>query len=169
MNETAHEQSGMARLRELDLLHILIQVTSISATYALVLAWLERRWPRMKPDHIWAEVVGGVMISLMPVALEARQTARSVQQSHAPLNWQSYEQAVWLAFVAAATPIMLWQLSEATHRQTRISQSFAVAEQSNLADLLTEARQSLNTNPALAGLLMDAARNRLERENHSEA
>lgn len=83
-------------------------VVGASTVYALTLGYLERRFP-IKPDHIWAEVAGGVMISLVPVALAARKSPQ--------LDWRSYESAVWCSFMACGTPIILWQIGEAVLRQ----------------------------------------------------
>jgi hypothetical protein len=88
-----------------------LQVMGISMLYAAALSRLERRYP-IKPDHIWAEVAGGVAISLLPIALEARRRRA--------LDWQIYEKALWLSFFASGTPIILWQLGEAMLRQREL-------------------------------------------------
>lgn len=84
-----------------------LQVMGLSTVYAAGLHWLERRYP-IKPDHTWAEVMGGVVISLLPVALAARKRGS--------IDWQLYEHAVWRSFLAAGMPIILWQLGEAVVR-----------------------------------------------------
>lgn len=86
-------------------------VMGLSTVYAAALGYLERRYP-IKPDHTWAEVAGGVVISLLPVAL----TARNAPQMH----WRRYESAVWRCFIASGTPIILWQLGEAIVRQIEL-------------------------------------------------
>lgn len=88
-----------------------LEVIGLSTAYAAVLHVLERRYP-IKPDHIWAEVAGGVMISLLPVALKARKAPQ--------LNWRAYESAVWVSFAAAGMPIILWQLGEAVFRHAEL-------------------------------------------------
>ncbi|MEI8307322.1 MAG: hypothetical protein WCF99_09675 [Chloroflexales bacterium] len=92
-------------------LQIPLQVIGLSAVYAAVLSGLERRFP-IKPDHTWAEVAGGVVISLLPVALEARRKTT--------LDWRTYETVIWLSFFASGVPIILWQLGEAMLRQLEL-------------------------------------------------
>jgi hypothetical protein len=97
-----------------------LRVMGLSTGYAAALAWLERRLPFIKPDHIWAEVAGGVLVSLLPVALAARQSAAAsaaTDDLDEPLTWQTYESTVWRSFWAAGVPIVLWQLGEAVVRQ----------------------------------------------------
>ncbi|MEI7644595.1 MAG: hypothetical protein WCJ55_09985 [Chloroflexales bacterium] len=91
--------------------HIPLRVMGLSAAYAALLSGLERRYP-IKPDHTWAEVAGGVVISLMPIALEARRNTK--------LDWRTYETAIWLSFFASGVPIILWQLGEAMLRQLEL-------------------------------------------------
>lgn len=88
--------------------HVPLRVMGIATIYAAALSGLERRYP-IKPDHIWAEVAGGVVISLMPVALEARRSSC--------VDWRTYEITLWLSFFASGIPIILWQLVEAMLRQ----------------------------------------------------
>lgn len=90
---------------------VTLKVLGIATVYAGTLSYLERRFP-IKPDHIWAEVAGGVMIALVPVAL----TARKARQ----LDWRLYEGAIWRSFIAAGTPIILWQIGEAMLRQMEL-------------------------------------------------
>ncbi|RRR71670.1 MAG: hypothetical protein EI684_11235 [Candidatus Viridilinea halotolerans] len=90
---------------------VTLKVLGISTAYAATLSYLERHFP-IKPDHIWAEVAGGVLISLVPVAL----TARKTQQ----VDWRLYEGAIWRSFIAAGTPIILWQIGEAMLRQIEL-------------------------------------------------
>jgi hypothetical protein len=109
------------------LVEVPMQVMGLSIAYSAALGWLERRFPNIKPDHIWAEVAGGVLVSLVPVALAARQI-----NEHAPpdqhLSWQTYEGAVWRAFFASGTPIILWQLGEAVTRHMELMKYTTYAE-----------------------------------------
>ncbi|MFV9504731.1 MAG: hypothetical protein AB4911_09220 [Oscillochloridaceae bacterium umkhey_bin13] len=88
-----------------------MQVLGLSLAYSAALGYLERRFP-IKPDHTWAEVAGGVLISLVPVALSARKTQH--------LDWRTYEGAIWRSFIASGTPIILWQIGEAVTRQMEL-------------------------------------------------
>jgi hypothetical protein len=88
-----------------------LRVMGIATVYAATLSSLERRYP-IKPDHIWAEVAGGVAISLLPIALEARRKSF--------LDWRTYEITLWLSFFASGIPIILWQLAEAMLRQREL-------------------------------------------------
>jgi hypothetical protein len=88
-----------------------LRVMAFATIYAAALSSLERRYP-IKPDHIWAEVAGGVTISLMPIAMEARRSHR--------LDWRTYETTLWLSFFASGIPIILWQLVEAMLRQREL-------------------------------------------------
>ncbi|WP_298817273.1 hypothetical protein [Chloroflexus sp.] len=81
-----------------------LQVMGLSTVYAAALELLQRRYPTVLPDHLWAEVAGGVILSLAPVALAARRLGG--------LDWHRYEDLVWRSFVAAGIPIILWQLGE---------------------------------------------------------
>lgn len=92
-------------------LRVPVIVMGLSTLYAAGLGFLERKYP-IKPDHIWAEVAGGVMISLVPVAL----TARKVEE----MSWHRYEGAVWRSFIASGVPIILWQIGEAIARQIEL-------------------------------------------------
>lgn len=87
---------------------VVISALSLSTLYASVLSQLERRYP-IKPDHIWAEVAGGVVVSLLPLAWEARRSPE--------LSWRNYELNLWMSFFATGAPIILWQLGEAVMRQ----------------------------------------------------
>ncbi len=78
----------------------------LGLVYSLVLAWAERRLPII-PDYITAEVMGGVLISLIPVALAARHEAR-----FGGLSWRIYEQMVAVAFIGTGVPIVAWQVVE---------------------------------------------------------
>jgi hypothetical protein len=91
------------------LLNVPMTVFGVSTLYSVALGWLERRYP-IKPDHTWAEVAGGVMITLLPAALAARKT-------HGGVDWRTYEATVWRCFVASGVPIILWQLGESVSRQ----------------------------------------------------
>lgn len=88
-----------------------LRVIGLSTAYAAALSSLERRYP-IKPDHTWAEVAGGVIISLLPIALEARRKPS--------LDWRTYETALWLSFFASGIPIIIWQLGEAMLRQLEL-------------------------------------------------
>jgi hypothetical protein len=101
------------------LVNVPIRVMGLSVAYSVALGWLERKFPNIKPDHIWAEVAGGVLISLVPVALEARRQSRKLEGKDT-LQWQTYEGAVWRAFFASGTPIILWQLGEAIFRHMEL-------------------------------------------------
>lgn len=100
-------------LDDSDILSITVplQVMGLSAVYAAALGWIERRYP-IKPDHTWAEVAGGVVISLLPIALEARRRPT--------IDWRTYENIVWRCFMASGMPIILWQLGEALIRQVEL-------------------------------------------------
>ncbi|NTU82602.1 MAG: hypothetical protein HGA45_25075 [Chloroflexales bacterium] len=88
-----------------------LQVLGLASVYAATLSYLERHFP-IKPDHTWAEVAGGVLISLVPVALSARKARH--------LDWRLYEGTVWRSFIASGTPIILWQIGEAMFRQMEL-------------------------------------------------
>jgi hypothetical protein len=92
-------------------LSVPLKVLGLSTAYAATLGYLERRFP-IKPDHIWAEVAGGVLISLIPVALAARKAS--------DLDWRLYEGTIWRSFIASGTPIILWQIGEAMLRQMEL-------------------------------------------------
>ena len=66
--------------------------------YALVLAWLKRKW---EPDLTWIEVAIGVAICMGAPAWLAR--AGLVE------SWQVYEQYAFLAFIVGGFPIAIWQ------------------------------------------------------------
>jgi hypothetical protein len=97
-----------------------LTVMGLATVYAAALSLLERRFP-LKPDHIWAEVAGGVLISLLPVALRARKNPQ--------LDWRSYEGAIWRSFFASGTPIILWQIGEAMLRHMELIRYTATREQ----------------------------------------
>jgi len=92
-------------------LEVTLNVMGAATVYAAALSYLERHYP-IKPDHTWAEVAGGVLIALVPVALAARKAEQ--------LDWRRYEGAVWRSFIAAGAPIILWQLGEAMVRQMEL-------------------------------------------------
>jgi hypothetical protein len=87
------------------------KIAGLATAYAALLAYIERRY-LIKPDHTWAEVAGGVLITLVPVAIEARHQE--------PERWQDYESAVFTSFIASGAPIILWQLGEALYRNQEI-------------------------------------------------
>jgi hypothetical protein len=97
--------------QEFMVLRVPLQVLGLSMLYASALNRLERLFP-IKPDHTWAEVTGGVIVSLLPIALEARRQST--------LDWRTYETTLWLSFFASGTPIILWQLGEAMLRQREL-------------------------------------------------
>ncbi|WP_129671310.1 hypothetical protein [Candidatus Chloroploca sp. Khr17] len=101
-NEASEEQLAVT---------VPLKVLGIATAYAAILSYLERRFP-IKPDHIWAEVAGGVLISLVPVALIARKSRQ--------LDWRVYEGTIWRSFIASGTPIILWQIGEAVLRQMEL-------------------------------------------------
>lgn len=104
-------------------LSVPLKVLGISTAYAATLSLLERRFP-IKPDHIWAEVAGGVLISLVPVALAARKAQN--------IDWRLYEGTIWRSFIASGTPIILWQIGEAMLRQMELLSYTAARELKNL-------------------------------------
>jgi hypothetical protein len=105
-----------------------LQVLGLSTAYAATLSYLERHFP-IKPDHIWAEVAGGVLISLVPVALSARKARH--------LDWRLYEGAIWRSFIASGTPIILWQIGEAVFRQMELL-SYTSARELKNADVYAD-------------------------------
>ncbi|MEF3274123.1 MAG: hypothetical protein K6356_06925 [Chloroflexus sp.] len=105
MQATTHEVSLNAVTKADQVaVQLPLQVMGLSTIYAAALELLQRRFPTILPDHLWAEVAGGVILSLAPVALAARRVDN--------LDWRRYEDLVWRSFVAAGIPIILWQLGE---------------------------------------------------------
>jgi hypothetical protein len=96
-----------------------LTVMGLATMYAASLRALERRYP-IKPDHIWAEVAGGVLISLVPVALSARKQPQ--------LDWRSYEGTIWRCFFASGIPIVIWQIGEAILRHMELLRYTAARE-----------------------------------------
>lgn len=80
----------------------------LGAGYSLLLAIAQRRFAELRTDYLWAEVAGGVMITLLPVAMTARQCTQ--------ISWRRYENLVWGGFLATGMPIILWQIVEAMNR-----------------------------------------------------
>jgi hypothetical protein len=119
-----------------------LRVMSMATAYAAALSYLERRYP-IKPDHIWAEVAGGVMISLVPLALDARRFER--------VEWRTYEDAVWRCFIAAGTPIILWQLGEAMWRHIELMRYTSNRYAADRASLSTESYADDTTTLAFGG------------------
>lgn len=70
---------------------------------SLALAFLERRYAII-PDYTALEVVGGVILALLPVALTARHEAR-----FGGLTWRAYERMVAAGFAGTGLPILIWQ------------------------------------------------------------
>jgi hypothetical protein len=100
-----------------------LMTMGLSTAYAAALSYLERRLP-IKPDHTWAEVAGGVLITLVPVAIAARRQP--------DMDWRQYEAAVWRSFIASGTPIILWQIGEAMLRQIELLRYAATREQASV-------------------------------------
>lgn len=100
-----------------------LQVLGLSTAYAAILSVLERKLP-IKPDHIWAEVAGGVLISLLPIAVAARREPT--------IDWRTYEGSIWRSFIASGTPIILWQLGEAMLRELELLKYTADRERRSL-------------------------------------
>lgn len=121
MDQAFHDSSETTML-----IKVPLQVMGLSVLYSAGLGWLERKFPNIKPDHIWAEVAGGVLISLVPVALAARNERRL--RGNDPLPWQTYEGAVWRSFFASGAPIILWQIGEAVFRHMELMRYTAYGE-----------------------------------------
>jgi hypothetical protein len=100
-----------------------LQVLGLATAYAATLNYLERHFP-IKPDHTWAEVAGGVLISLVPVALSARKARQ--------IDWRAYESTIWRSFIASGTPIILWQIGEAMLRQMELLNYTSARELKNV-------------------------------------
>jgi len=79
----------------------LIAISGLATAYAAVLDRLERRLP-IHPRYIWLEVVGGVLITVVPVMIARR--------ANPMLSARDYERLIIAGFVASGTPIILWQL-----------------------------------------------------------
>lgn len=80
---------------------------------ASTLAIIERRWPQLREEHTWLEVVAGVIGTVTPVAVAAYEdTAAGL----AP-TWKEYQAALVLAFIGSGAPIVLWQFAELPERQ----------------------------------------------------
>lgn len=138
------------------------QVMGLASAYAATLASIERVWPSIKPDHIWAEVAGGVLISLIPVVVEAHRVA--AEQDGQGLDWQTYERAVWTAFASSGIPIILWQIGEAIYRQREVIRLGAAVSTSDTTGLLEQVHATIARNPTFARLLVGVARDRLTAE-----
>lgn len=69
-----------------------LQVMGLSTVYAATLELIERRFPTVLPDHLWAEVAGGVVLSLAPVAW--RLVALAALTGAAMKTW--YGEVLWL-------------------------------------------------------------------------
>lgn len=74
----------------------------LGLAYSLALAYLARQLPT-NPNYTALEVVGGVLLSLLPVALTARYEAR-----FAGLAWRTYERMVFVAFAGFGLPVIFW-------------------------------------------------------------
>lgn len=111
MGQTLPDESVERGISETLLVHVPLGVLGASTIYSAILGWLERKYP-IKPDHTLAEVVGGVLLTLVPVALAARNKTE--------LHWRVYEGSIWRCFFAAGMPIVLWQLGEAVARQIEL-------------------------------------------------
>jgi drug/metabolite transporter (DMT)-like permease len=88
------------------------RIGPLAAGYAFALAVLERLLP-IKPSWVVLEVVGGVLLVGLPVM----DLAREARRSGISLSWETYEAMVAAGFVAAGTPIILWQMLENMVRQ----------------------------------------------------
>jgi hypothetical protein len=108
----------MNNIRKPRELAVSLQVIGLASAYSTMLSLVERKYPGVKPDHIWAEVVGGVLITLLPVAIAARQDQHAPTEQ--PMTWQTYEGMVWQSFFAAGMPIVLWQITEALSRHVEL-------------------------------------------------
>lgn len=120
---TAPQQLDEHVLDDNLIIDVSLQVLGLSSLYATALSVIERRFP-VKPDHIWAEVAGGVLISLVPVALRSRKQPA--------VHWRTYELTVWSSFMAAGVPIILWQLGEAILRQRELIRYTASRDRGSL-------------------------------------
>lgn len=149
----------MTRNAAFDTPKVSLQVMGLASVYAATLAGLERIWPSIKPDHIWVEVAGGVVISLLPVVIEARRVVEG--QSEQTLDWQTYERAIWSAFASSGIPIILWQIGEAIYRQSEVTRIMAAASGTDTQGLLEQVQSSIARNPTFASMLVDIARDRL--------
>ncbi len=137
-----------------------LQVIGLATAYAAGLGWLERQWPAIKPDHIWSEVAGGVLISLLPVVIEARTSHPAHDEQK--LDWQTYERAVWTAFMSSGVPIILWQIGEAIYRQKTVQHYSSEVCNADINHLLEQVRETVGRNPAFAHLLLGVLRDRLQ-------
>jgi hypothetical protein len=153
------QERTMTRKALFDTPKVAFQVLGLASAYATTLAGLERVCPSLKPDHIWAEVAGGVLITLVPVVVEARRAAAEQE-----LDWETYERAVWTAFAASGIPIILWQIAEAIYRQREVTRIGATAGGTDVPGLLEQVQSSMARNPAFASLLVGVARDRFKTE-----
>jgi hypothetical protein len=121
---TSRSETQLAAISEDGLtVSVPLQVLGLATAYAATLNYLERHFP-IKPDHTWAEVAGGVLISLVPVALSARKARQ--------IDWRAYESTIWRSFIASGTPIILWQLGEAVFRQMELLNYTSARELKNM-------------------------------------
>lgn len=101
------------------LIRVPLRVMAISAGYAAALSLLERHL-RLKPDHEWVEVAIGVGLTLVPVAIEAHRIegeSKASGSDNEPIDWKTYEGAVWRSFMASGAPIIFWQIAETLIRK----------------------------------------------------
>jgi len=101
------------------LIKVPLRVMAISAGYAASLSLLERHL-RLKPDHEWLEVAIGVGLTLVPVAVEAHRIEgehKNTGSENEPIDWKTYEGAVWRSFMASGAPIIFWQIAETLVRK----------------------------------------------------
>ena len=102
------------------LIKVPLVVMGVSAGYAATLALIERKF-HLKPDHEWLEVAIGVGLTLVPVAVEAHVIEQERQKNSAePVNWKTYEGAIWRSFLASGAPIICWQIGEAVFRKLEL-------------------------------------------------
>ncbi len=100
------------------LIKVPLRVLFISSAYAAALALVERKL-HLKPDHEWLEVAMGVGLTLVPVAIEAHaiEEERKASAHPEPVNWKTYEGAIWRSFMASGAPVVVWQIAETLLRK----------------------------------------------------
>lgn len=109
------------------LVKVPLNVMAVSAGYAAALALIERKF-HLKPDHEWLEVAIGVGLTLVPVAIEAHSIEQDYKNNTAdPINWKTYEGAIWRSFLASGVPIICWQIGEAIVRKLELMSYVKVA------------------------------------------
>lgn len=89
---------------------VLVSTLVLATLYALALACLGRLLTP-SPALSALAVIGGVLLTGVPVMLTARHEARL-----AGLRWQTYERMVLVGVIGSCLPIGIWQLIEAALR-----------------------------------------------------